>query len=274
MHTDRMKMAALLAAAWLGLWTMAGFGQVGGAPTPVPANTVQAGNTAAPSFEVASIRLVDAHAVEDLQRGIGLFSMSTYPTARFFMHNTTFDFLVAVAYGIDMQYIQQDRDWMESQLYDIDARVEGERPLSQEEIRPLLRNLLEQRFHLTTHRTSKLMSGFQLVAAKGGPKLKAAKEGVATGGMLLPNRMEARSISTTMLAGFLARPAGQPVVDKTGLAGSYDIDLSYAPANDANSTLPSLFTAVQEQLGLKLEPAKVPIEFLVIDSADRAPTEN
>ena len=236
--------------------------------------TQQGKGMATPSFEVASIRMVDAHAVEDLRRGIGLFSMSTYPTAHFFIHSTTLDFLVGMAYGIDLQYIQNDRDWMDSQMYDIDARVDGERPLSQQEIRPLLRNLLEQRFHLTAHRTSKLVSGFQLIVAKGGPKLKPAKDGAQIHAQILPNRLDAQSVSITLLAGILTRPAGQPVVDKTGLTGSYDINLTYAPANDPNSTLPSLFTAIQEQLGLKLEPAKVPVDYLVIDYADRVPTEN
>jgi uncharacterized protein (TIGR03435 family) len=227
-----------------------------------------------PAFEVASIRMVNSHAAEELQRGAGSLSMSTYPSTRFFMHNTTLDFLIGQAFGIDLQYIQRDRGWMDSQLYDIDARVNGERPLSEKEIRPLLQNLLEQRFHFAAHRTSKLVSGFFLVAAKGGPQLKPARDGAQTSAQIQPNRLVAQSVSTTLLSSILMRPAGQPVVDKTGLTGSYDITLSYASANDTNSTLPSLFTAIQEQLGLKLEPAKVPVGYLVIDHADRVPTEN
>jgi uncharacterized protein (TIGR03435 family) len=72
----------------------------------------------------------------------------------------------------------------------------------------------------------------------------------------------------------LSHPVGYPVVDKTGITGNYDIKLSYAPANDPNSNLPDLFTALQEQLGLKLESQKVPVEILVIDHVDRIPTEN
>jgi uncharacterized protein (TIGR03435 family) len=241
--------------------------------TPLMA-AAQAKGITTPSFDVASIRMVDDHAAEQLRHGIGQFSMSTYPTASFFMHNTTLDLLVSVAYKIDMQYIQNDRGWMDSQLYDIDARVNGERPLSQQEIRPLLRNLLEQRFHVAAHQTSRLVSGFLLVAAKGGPKLKAAKERGQIHAQILSNRLDAQSVSTAMLANFLTRPAGQPIADKTGLTGSYDIELSYAPANDPNSALPSLFTAIQDQLGLKLEPAKVPVDYIVIDHADRVPTEN
>ena len=71
-------------------------------------------------------------------------------------------------------------------------------------------------------------------------------------------------------------PTGQPVIDKTGLTGSYDIKLTYAPLNDpsANSANPDIFTAIQDQLGLKLIPAKVPVDYLIIDHIDRTPTEN
>jgi uncharacterized protein (TIGR03435 family) len=236
--------------------------------------TQQVTGVTTPSFEIASIHRVEPHAVEDLKRGDGLFSTSTYPATRFFMHNTTLDFLVAEAYGIDLQYIQKDQGWMDSQLYDIDAKVDGERPLSQQEIRPLLRNLVQQRFHLAAHIKSNLVPGFFLVADRGAPKLKPGKEGGQPHAQMLPDRLDAQNVSASMLAAFLARPAGQPVIDKTGLTGAYDIQLTYAPANDPNSTLPSLFTAVREQLGLKLEPAKVPIDYLVIDHADRIPTEN
>jgi uncharacterized protein (TIGR03435 family) len=76
------------------------------------------------------------------------------------------------------------------------------------------------------------------------------------------------------LASILERPAGHPVVDKTGIAGNFEIKLRYAPPNDSKSDLPDFFTALQEQLGLKLEPQKVPVEMLVIDHADKIPTEN
>lgn len=91
---------------------------------------------------------------------------------------------------------------------------------------------------------------------------------------ILPNRLDAWGITIDGLAGILAGPAGAAVIDKTGLTGSYDITLKYAPESDPNSSLPSIFTAIQEQLGLKLEPAKVPVGYLVIDHVDRVPAEN
>ena len=229
--------------------------------------------SAPPSFEVASVRMVDVHTEAEVQR-FGLLTESTYPTTHFFLHNTTLDFLIATAYRVDLPSIQKDAGWMDSQLYDVDAKTPGDRALSREEMRPLLQDLLAQRFHLALHREHKTVSGYELVVAKDGSKLKAAKAGGETHAQILPNGFDAQSASTILLAEILTRSAGEPVVDKTGLAGEYDVRLRHAAANDVNSTLPSIFTAVQEQLGLKLQPDKVPVEYLVVDHADRVPTEN
>ncbi|HWB33352.1 MAG TPA: TIGR03435 family protein [Acidobacteriaceae bacterium] len=229
---------------------------------------------AAPSFEVASIRMVDSHTAAELQRGIGLAEISTYPTTHFYARYVPLDFLIGIAYGLDEAYIQKDAGWMDEQLYDVEATVPGNKPLSKEEMKPLLQNLLAQRFHLALHPVSKTVSGFDLVVVKGGPKVQSAKAGEEIHAQILPNEIDAQSASMNLLASILMRPAGQPVVDKTGLSGAYDVRLRFAPANDPKSNLPSLFTAIQEQLGLRLEPAKVPVEYLVIDHADRIPTPN
>jgi len=76
------------------------------------------------------------------------------------------------------------------------------------------------------------------------------------------------------LAAMLVGPTGRPVVDKTGIEGNFEFRLDYAPDGTADSPLPSIFTALQEQLGLKLEAQKVPVEMLVIDHVERVPTEN
>jgi len=75
-------------------------------------------------------------------------------------------------------------------------------------------------------------------------------------------------------AAMLAHPVDRPVTDKTGIVGTYDISLDYASEGALDTVLPSIFTAMPEQLGLKLEPHKVPFEMLVIDHVERIPTEN
>jgi uncharacterized protein (TIGR03435 family) len=232
--------------------------------------------TPAPTFEVASIRMVDSHTADDLQRGIGQFSMSPFPTNLFTLHNASLAFLIQIAYAVDTQdNISAMPGWMESQLYDISAKVEGDQQLTLEQMRPLLQQLLAQRFHLAVHHESKLVSGFALIVAKGGPKLQPpARPKRKMGGQILPDGLTFWNMDLAHFATILSRPAGRPVIDQTGLTGVYDLKLSYAPANDPNSSLPSFFTAIQEQLGLKLEPQKVPVDTLVIDRAERTPTDN
>jgi uncharacterized protein (TIGR03435 family) len=76
------------------------------------------------------------------------------------------------------------------------------------------------------------------------------------------------------LAAMLAHPVGRPVINKTDITGNYEIKLSFAPDGSTDSPYPSIFTAVQEQLGLKLEPQKVPVEMLVIDHLEQTPSPN
>jgi uncharacterized protein (TIGR03435 family) len=136
-----------------------------------------------------------------------------------------------------------------------------------------MRRLLEERFQLQSHREEKMFDGYALVAAKGGPKLRPGKETgkqnqIYNGGLRLSNA------PLGALAAMLRGPAGRPVMDKTGIQGNYDFQLSYAYEGETESRLPSIFTALQEEYGLKLEPAKVPLEILVIDRVQKIPAEN
>jgi uncharacterized protein (TIGR03435 family) len=228
-----------------------------------------------PEFEAVSIHMVDPHTAADLVRGVGLLSMNSFPTNLFTLKNAPLAFLIQFAYNIDSQdHISAMPGWMESQEYDISAKVEGDRQLTLNQMRPMLQRLLEQRFHFAAHHETKVASGFALIVAKGGPKLQPSKDDSKPSAQMLPNRMDATHMDAEHIAGVLAHRAGQPVVDRTGLTGTYDFTLSYAPANDPNSSLPDFFTALQEQLGLKLQPQKIPVDFLVIDHTDRVPTEN
>ena len=227
-----------------------------------------------PAFEVASIRAAAPYTEDEVRSGIANTPFSSFPTNRFTARRLTLKFIVGLAYGVDQQNIQGDPEWLDSQHYSIEAKVEGDQKLTYDQIKPLLQRLLEERFHLATHRVTKLTSGYALIIAKGGPKLPPAKEGATPHAYILANGLQAQSMDMAHFAPILSRPVGDPVVDKTGLTGNYDIKLSYAPANNPNSDLPDLFTALQEQLGLKLESQKVPVEALVIDHVDRIPTEN
>jgi len=167
--------------------------------------------------------------------------------------------------------------------FDIDAK--GDETASAEQVRWMLRSLLEDRFHLKVHRETRELPLFELVVAKNGPKLREARDcgpsevncGVTTtqlGSFGLVKT--ARRVSMSGWAEALAAlPAyvgiSRPVLDRTGLKGFYDFTLAYAAGPNADG--PSIFTALQEQLGLRLEQRRGQVEILVIDSVER-PSEN
>jgi uncharacterized protein (TIGR03435 family) len=183
-------------------------------------------------------------------------------------------FLIELAFGVDGNQVAGKFGWLDSAYYDVQAKPPTDQGLTYEELRPFLQNLLATRFHLVAHRETRYVSGYSLVVAKGGPKLTAAKE-ASDHIYILPDGIKNPGASIKTLAAMLARPAGRPVIDKTGITGTYSIDLKYAPEGSPDSELPSIFAAVQEQLGLKLEPQKdVPLTVLVVDDINKVPTPN
>lgn len=226
-------------------------------------------------FEVASIRAVQPHTAEELQRGIS-GTVSSFPANLFAADHMSLSIIISIAFKVDSNRIVDKPDWLDSQLWQISAKAEGDAMLTGEQMRPLLQDLLRQRFGFVAHRESRLVPGYALVVSKGGAKLQASKDDDKSFFYILTNGVEGKATSMATLAGVLETPSGRPVTDKTGIEGKYNVKLRYAPANNPSgrSDLADLFTAVQEQLGLKLDPQKVPVEYLVIDHVDRIPTEN
>jgi uncharacterized protein (TIGR03435 family) len=161
----------------------------------------------------------------------------------------------------------------------VNAKAEAGVRLTPEALKPRLRQLLRQRFQLSTHPQTKDVDGYALVIAKGGPKLEKALPDRRAGVVIMGigpgiNKMRLTSVSMGTLASALGRRLGDPVADQTGIQGEYDIVLDYANDTDVDSSLPFIPKAVQEQLGLKLERQKVTVEMLVIDHVERIPAGN
>lgn len=182
-----------------------------------------------------------------------------------------------MAYGIaeGRDYLFSGPDWLDSERFDILAKFPEE--TAQPDVLLMLQHLLAERFHFAFHGETREFNAYALVVAKGGPKLKpsAAPAGSykfkALGGHALGS-----SISMGMLADRLSRPDFQldrRVVDLTGLKGAFDLTLDWSPMGVEGDD-PSIFTALQEQLGLRLEARKVPLEVMVVDRVDRVPTGN
>lgn len=237
-----------------------------GIRNPEPPAATQLDSNATAKFEVASVRLSPP------DRGLTTINNSGSP--RFAAHGATMTLLIGLAFGLSSGNITGAPKWVDSQLYDVDAKAAGDAPLTPKEFQPLLQQLLKDRFHLAAHRETIYRPGYSLVVAKNGPRLQPG-ESASRIGYIANGGFRFDSTSMEAFAGVLSSAVGSPVTDNTGLKGEYNISLKFAPFNATDSTLPSIFTALEEDLGLKLVPdKKVASETLVIDHAERIPTEN
>jgi uncharacterized protein (TIGR03435 family) len=183
---------------------------------------------------------------------------------------------IEAAYGIqDPELVAPD--WLETARFDIQAKPPAIHP--KEYLHPMLKTLLEDRFKLSAHRETRTIPAYALVIGKDGLKIKEVEPGEGktnTSG----SRFAGTKVTMHRLAQFLSQMLDRPVIDQTGTQGVFDIDLHFAweeltataPKQPANG--PSIFTALQEQLGLKLQSEKLPVEVVVVDHIERVPTGN
>jgi uncharacterized protein (TIGR03435 family) len=270
---------------------------------------------AQPQFEVASIKPSDPN-----DRRM-MFRMM--PGGGINLHGVTLKALVEQAYDVRDFQISSGPGWITSDKYDITAKPEnasGETPSDprqftdeqrktfQEQARLRVQALLADRFQLKIHRETKELPVYALVVGKNGPKVKqntGANEGLGKGMMRMsPGQLVGQQVGIAILVQSLAQMLGRPVVDQTGIKGTYDFELNFTPDQgkavafggpgdgapppplppgagpglikeppppDPNG--PTIFTALQEQLGLKLESQKGPVEIIVIDHVEK-PSEN
>lgn len=214
-----------------------------------------------PAFEAASI-----HASPP---GDGRFGFHLTDGGRLTVQNMTMWNLLRQTYGWRDNQIIGGPAWIRSDGFDIQA--EPGAPVGRDRAIEMLKTLLEDRFHVRWHPDTREMSAYALKVDAGGSKLAPAHDG--------PSRMQmgnlsAPSLTLDSLCQILEFDTSRPVVNQTGLTGPYAIELHYArDTAAADTSLPSVFTAVREQLGLRLESAKLPVKMFVIDDAQR-PSEN
>lgn len=199
------------------------------------------------------------------------------PLGRCVINDARLSHLVFIAWGLDtMQTIESGPDWIQRGLerFDVVAKAEDPAKTTEQQLLAMLQTMLVERFQMKFHRRPAETPGFALTVARNGPILQASisedadlslgkGQGKPAAGQ--PVSLKARRYSMAMLVRYLSTFGGRgPGVNKTGLDGVYDFALSWD--DDAGPTLP---TALREQLGLRMEPQKVPISYFVIDSAQR-----
>jgi uncharacterized protein (TIGR03435 family) len=274
----------------------------------VPVIRAQSVSAAAPKFEVASIKRCETNATSSGDRSGGL---RTTP-GRLSVSCLPVKFLIQAAYATSPDAsvpISGGPPWIDSDLYDIEAKADNN-PSREEMSGPMLQALLEERFKLRIHRGTKEVPVYDLTVGKSGPKLQAFKEGscvsndpekppATTPGQKRPIICGSYSIGLkganltldvhkrSMTEFSRQLHLDRPVIDKTGITGLFDFHLEFAsdgttagffppgfPALSSDAPDgPSIFTAIQEQLGLKLEPSKGPEDLLVIEGIEK-PTKN
>jgi uncharacterized protein (TIGR03435 family) len=226
-----------------------------------------------PAFEVATVKV----SVADN----GNWSTST-GKGQFRLVNIPLQSCIQMAYDVK-DYSLDGPAWLDSARFDIVAKPPAGTPLSQ--FNQMLRSLLVERFKLTFHREAKLLNGYALSLAKNGLKIQPAEPGL-TGMGSGTGSLSGRGVSMVGIADQLSRQLNLPVQDFTGVVGVFDYKLRWTPDAGAPNMMadgqehaaadpgPSVFSALQEQLGLKLEARKVPVDVLVIDHVEKTPIEN
>jgi uncharacterized protein (TIGR03435 family) len=229
-----------------------------------PASPVQP--AVAMRFEVASIRPHAFAGDEPSDRRM-------LPGGRFTATATTARTFLRIAFGTDDIRLPVSSGWVDKDLFDINATtVNRAEVTAPEQFQQLILSLLEDRFQLKFHREQKEVPVYWLELekpGKSGPALQPspteAKQNMSVNSNGVKTTMKATRVSMSDLAAALRRQVGRPVEDHTGLAGNFDFQIAWAPESATDSTDPSLFTVLKDQLGLKLQSAKGMADTVVID---------
>ena len=239
--------------------------------------------------------------------------MMFQPGGGFRASGATLKMLLTLAYTVREFQISGGPKWIDSDRFDINARAEhsagsdpssepsgppppmtdAERKTMQEQMAQRLQALFADRFQLVVHHETKEQQVYALVVGKNGSKLQLSQGANARQGMMRMGRgsVEGQGVALDVLVQAISRQLGRPVIDRTGLMGRYDIKLQWTPDPGQNATPlgggplpgaeppptdpngPSIFAALQEQLGLRLESEKAPVDLIVIDRVEK-PSEN
>lgn len=222
------------------------------------------------AFEVASIRTADPDQTMSITRSGNRLTFSNYSV----------EMLILWAYDIRSERLLGKPKGLDSTRYDIVAAAPSG-TLVAGQLNRMMQSLLAERFRLVVHRETRELPFYTLVVDKNGPKVHVEKPAGPVGQnpftMTANGHLTGTQVSAGMLAKVLTDQTGRFVEDRTGLAGVFDLTLDWAPDSISQPALqsgPSIFTAVKEQLGLRLDGVKGPVEVVVIDRVHTTPSEN
>jgi uncharacterized protein (TIGR03435 family) len=224
------------------------------------------------AFEVASVKLTSHGRTPD---GWSRSSIDVAGPGRLVAINASMEECIRWAWNV-REYQISGPVWLNADEASYDIEAKGSPETSRAQMRAMLQTLLAERFQLALHHEERMLPVYELVVAKNGPKpaLKTATgDDEHSGTRSIGGHVTATNIPMREFANQIARWTKRPVYDKSGLAGKFDFKLDYE-GDSKEEGMPTLFTALQEQLGLKLESAKAPVDVLVIDRVERVPSGN
>jgi uncharacterized protein (TIGR03435 family) len=246
--------------------------------TSVDARPQKQTQAAGPHFEVASITPCKPGTPENPMLHMDMVQF-VYPGGRFATTATSLKYLLEWAYDIQPSQHMGGPAWIDSDVYDIEAKAEGNP--SKAEIKKMLQRLLAERFRLKLHQEEKNLSVYVLSVGKTPAKLTPVKDGEAHGMRFAPiNGADQKNggyhvigtrYSVADLGTLFARQLGHVVVDKTGIEGEFDFTVDLVPDDNRPSPVDQtvLLTALREQLGLTVKAQTLPVNIFVIDSAEK-----
>jgi uncharacterized protein (TIGR03435 family) len=219
------------------------------------------------TFDVASVKVSQRQLGKDDQGEVAI------GPAGLNGKNVTLKSLIAEAYQVQPHQVTGGPNWLDSSEYDVEAKAVE--PATKEQLQVMLRTMLVERFRLALHRETKELQVYELVTDKNGPRVRAREDGMSLRQLanLISVQLTIPALRDDPSKPSTAKGPPVPVLDKTGLEGTYDItvDLRLEPGADS-FTLWQRF--LQDRLGLKLESRKEKMEVLVVDSAEKTPTSN
>jgi uncharacterized protein (TIGR03435 family) len=241
----------------------------------IPLLVVAAATWAQPAFDVATVKQGGPVRPDSLLN----INLGTANHGTVTLSNTTLSECIQYAYGLTNEEQIAGPEWIRDRSVRFEIVAKAPPDASAQQLRLMLQRLLNERFRLEIHREPRRIAHYQLAVAKGGPKMPAAEgDGPSTRRYYGRGRLSYTHLTMDRFVVLLSRQLKEPVLNVTGLDGAYDVELNWAP-DDASATGdtvlgPDVFSAVQQQLGLRLEPSKHPLEVLVIDRAERTPVAN
>jgi uncharacterized protein (TIGR03435 family) len=245
------------------LTSVAGFGQSTATP---------------PAFEVASVKVsqIGKTGGEGSRR-----ERTDHTPASLTMRNVSLKSAIQYAFNVK-QYQVTGPGWIETERYDINGKAAGE--VGEDQLRLMLQTMLTDRFKLAFHREEKVLPVYALTVAKGGPKFKASETQGEMSAVPGKGRFNGTLLRVTAAQAVdaMSQPLQRPVIDETGLKGAYDISIDASAYLSDETRMKEfqadpaqlIFLILEEQCGLKLEPKKAPIQMLIVDGAEKIPTEN